>query len=251
MKRKSKATEPQREIAINLYQSVREVRNDGWIHLSDNANRLASAEAGGGDVDLARERVTETLDLLEPIESYWAFPGRHGFQRLLSLFQEREYDGFNDLVHRISRALSSQSYRKGFVSLHLDEEAAVEEEEWRETEVHVDRPYFEVLIVDDLSAQEEETLRQRLRSMRRDEDRFIYELVVVPSFQDALIAVLFNFNLQACVNPLWFPAAVALQARHSGSTAERLRGRRDWKACLKANAAACSAPGSRSCGPSS
>jgi arginine decarboxylase len=200
MKRKSKATEPQREIAINLYRSVWEVRNDGWIHLSDNANRLASAEAGGGDVDLARERVTETLDLLEPIESYWAFPGRHGFQRLLSLFQERAYDGFNDLVHRISRAFSSQSYRKSFVSLHLDEEAAVEEEEWRETEVHVDRPYFEVLIVDDLSAQEEETLRQRLRSMRRDEDRFIYELVVVPSFQDALIAVLFNFNLQACVS---------------------------------------------------
>ena len=250
MKRKSKATEPQREIAINLYRSVWEVRNDGWIHLSDNANRLASAEAGGGDVDLARERVTETLDLLEPIESYWAFPGRHGFQRLLSPFQEREYDGFNDLVHRISRALSSQSYRKSFVSLHLDEEAAVEEEERRETEVRVDRPYFEVLIVDHPSAQEEETLRHRLRSMRRDEDRFIYELVVVPSFQDCADRRAVQFQPAGLRDPIWFPAAVALEARHSGSTAGRLRGG-DWKACPKANAAACSAPGSRSCGPSS
>src|SRR5206468_1384864 len=205
MKRKAKSAEPQREIAINLYRSVWEVRNDGWIHLSDDANRLATAATAGGDVELARARVAETLDLLEPIESYWAFPGRHGFLRLLSLFQEREYAGFDDLVHRISRALSSQSYRKSFVSLHLDEEAAVEEEERRETEVRVDRSYFEVLIVDDLSAQEEETLRQRLRSMRRDDDKFIYELVVVPSFQDALIAVLFNFNLQACVIRYGFP----------------------------------------------
>ena len=121
MKRKAKSAEPQREIAINLYRSVWEVRNDGWIHLSDDANRLATAATAGGDIELARERVLETLDLLEPIESYWAFPGRQGFLRLMTLFQDREYVGFNDLVHRISRALSSQSYRKSFVSLHLDE----------------------------------------------------------------------------------------------------------------------------------
>src|SRR5438105_7392324 len=205
MKRKPRPIEPQREIAINLYRSVWEVRNDGWIHLSDNAHRLACIEAAGGDIEVTRKIVAEALDLLEPIESYWAFPGRQGFQRLLSLFQEREYGGFNDLVHRISRALSSQSYRRSFISLHLDEEAAVEEEERRETQGRVDRPYFEVLIVDELSTQEEDTLRQRLYSMRRDDDDFIYEIVVVPSFQDALIAVLFNFNLQACVIRYGFP----------------------------------------------
>ena len=74
-----------------------------------------------------------------------------------------------------------------------------------ETVKRTNRPYFELLIVDDLSAQDEETLRKRLRSMRRDEDKFIYEIVVVPSFQDALIAVLFNFNLQACVIRYGFP----------------------------------------------
>jgi arginine decarboxylase len=205
MTRKTKIVEAQREIAINLYRSVWEVRNDGWIHLSDNASRLAEAAVAGSDVELARQRVAESLELLEPIESYWAFPGRHGFLRLQALFQDHEYGAFNLLVHRISRALSSQSYRRSFVSLHLDEEAAIEEEERRETEGRVDRPYFEVLIVDDISAQEEETLRTRLRAMRRDEDKFIYELVVVPSFEDALIAVLFNFNIQACVIRYGFP----------------------------------------------
>ena len=205
MKHKPKAALEQREIAINLYRSVWEVRNDGWTHLSDNAARLVEAEERGGDIELARSLVAETLDLLEPIESYWAFPGRSGFLRLSGLFQDREYAGFNDLVHRISRALSSQSYRKSFVSLHLDEKAAVEEEERRESEVRTDRPYFEVLVVDEISAQEEDVMRERLRSMRRDEDKFIYELIVVPSFEDALIAVLFNFNIQAVVIRYGFP----------------------------------------------
>ena len=40
---------------------------------------------------------------------------------------------------------------------------------------------------------------EELRQLRRPEDHFGYELVVVPSFEDALVAVLFNVNLQACV----------------------------------------------------
>jgi hypothetical protein len=47
MKRKPKPVEPQREIAINLYRSVWEVRNDGWIHLSTmrTASRKRSSAA--------------------------------------------------------------------------------------------------------------------------------------------------------------------------------------------------------------
>ena len=44
---KPRPIEPQREIASNLYRSFWEVRNDGWIHLSDNAHRLAEAELAG------------------------------------------------------------------------------------------------------------------------------------------------------------------------------------------------------------
>ena len=35
--------------------------------------------------------------------------------------------------------------------------------------------------------------------MRRPEDAFIYEPVMVPSVEDALIAILFNHNIQAVV----------------------------------------------------
>jgi len=56
-----------------------------------------------------------------------------------------------------------------------------------------------VLIVEDMTAEQETALREELRKLRRSEDEFVYELVVVPSFEDAVVAVLFNFNLQACV----------------------------------------------------
>lgn len=205
MKRKSKVDETQREISINLYRSVWEVRNDSWIHLSDTTSRLASVAATGGDVELARKQVAKILDLLEPIESYWAFPGRQGFQRLLNLFQAGDFSGLRELVNRISRALSSQSYRRNAISLQLDDEGAAEQEERHDAEERIDRLYFEVLVVDELSAHEEESLRERLRKMRRPEDKFVYEIVTVPSFQDALIAVLFNFNLQSCVIRYGFP----------------------------------------------
>ena len=47
--------------------------------------------------------------------------------------------------------------------------------------------------------QQERWLKSNVARMRRPEDPFIYEAVVVPSLEDALIAVLFNHNIQAIV----------------------------------------------------
>ena len=62
-----------------------------------------------------------------------------------------------------------------------------------------DRPYFEILIVEDMSEQQENALREELRRCRRPDDPFVYEIVVVPSFDDAIMAARLNFRLQACV----------------------------------------------------
>ena len=62
-----------------------------------------------------------------------------------------------------------------------------------------ERPYFEVLVVEDLTEQQERSLREELRRWRRPDDPFIYEIVVVPSFDDAVMAARLNFRLQACV----------------------------------------------------
>ena len=62
-----------------------------------------------------------------------------------------------------------------------------------------DRPYFEVLVVEDLTEQQEGLLREELRRWRRPDDAFVYEIVVVPSLDEAVMAARLNFKLQACV----------------------------------------------------
>jgi hypothetical protein len=61
------------------------------------------------------------------------------------------------------------------------------------------RPVFQVLVVDDVPTPEADVLREEMRRLRRPEDPFTYELVIVPSFEDALVAVLLNSEVQACI----------------------------------------------------
>src|SRR5262249_24172161 len=84
-------------------------------------------------------------------------------------------------------------------------ERAREIEHTEERLAQIARPYFEVLIVGEMTMADEAALRARLHQMRRPDDHFVYDIVVVPSFEGALIASLFNYNLQACIIRHGFP----------------------------------------------
>ena len=61
------------------------------------------------------------------------------------------------------------------------------------------RPYFELLLVAVMTEAQERALASEIRSWRRPDDAFIYELVVVGSGDEAVVAARLNPNLQACV----------------------------------------------------
>src|SRR5262249_20546970 len=61
------------------------------------------------------------------------------------------------------------------------------------------RPYFELLVVATLTEAQEQALADEIRSWRRPDDAFIYEIVVVGSGDEAVIAARLNASLQACV----------------------------------------------------
>ena len=63
-----------------------------------------------GELD---EAIHKLLDLLGPIERFWAFPGTPAFQKLRRLFTAGKYDRFAVLVRGINRALATDSYRNG------------------------------------------------------------------------------------------------------------------------------------------
>ncbi|MDX1606629.1 MAG: hypothetical protein R3202_10585, partial [Candidatus Competibacterales bacterium] len=199
--------------SLNTYHSVAQLRSEGWSRLKKDTALLAEAAQEHREERRLLNRVIEEMALLEPIDSYWAFPSRQDYDYLHSLFDHREYDKLSRVVNKVNRALASLSYRHKPINLRADEDGISTDEtddfsdahEERQRLAYHNRPYFEVLVVDNISTREEELLKASLRKMRRPDDPFVYEVLVVPTFEDALIAVLFNFNIQAVVIRYGFP----------------------------------------------
>ncbi len=181
------------------YNSLWQLRNDAWSSLEESSAQLALACTQQRPVEPLIETVSGLLDVLGPIERFWALPGTQTCQQLRRLFAAGKYDRFAAVVGGINRALVTDSYRSG-LALDLGAEDDVYDRDTHPTEqARVDRPYFEVLVVEDISEAQERSLREELRRWRRPDDEFVYEIVVVPSFDDAVMAARLNFNLQACV----------------------------------------------------
>lgn len=171
---------------------------------------LAEHHASSGrEAHQLEDETRAALDLLEPIEIYWAFPGPEIFQQLLELFRDRDYAALSRQAGRIVRALVSGSYRhrrlNHDVESRLDEADEPESSEDITGDSYQERPYFEVMVVDHMSERSQNALRRDLHHMRRSEDAFIYEAVIVPSLEDALIAALVNPVIQAVVIRYDFP----------------------------------------------
>ncbi|WP_082015764.1 aminotransferase class I/II-fold pyridoxal phosphate-dependent enzyme [Leisingera sp. ANG-M7] len=196
--------QPQRKAlpSIRDYYSATQLRADRWSSLRESAEGLARQRQEGRQSEKLMAAAEHLFDVLAPIERYWAFPGIHAFEHLRRLLQHGNVDDLAVSVRRIARALTSGAYRRRSIPLSSDEidNEDYEDEASLAPEARaLGRPYFEVMIVDDVSESQERFLRQNLLRMRRIEDPFIYEPVIVPSLEDALIGILFNHNVQAVV----------------------------------------------------
>lgn len=183
------------------YYSAVQLRSDRWSDLRGALESLAR-NPEGRDAKRHREKISKLFEALEPIEAYWAFPGMSAFEHMRRQFDNGHVHDVAFAARRITRALLTGAYRRR--SIPLEREGVDTEEHEDEATLSpearaLSKPYFEVLIVDDVNEHQERFLRQSVNAMRRPEDAFIYEPVVVPSLQDALIAILFNHNIQAIV----------------------------------------------------
>ncbi len=187
------------KISLTEYYSARQLRLDRWGALRVATGQLARQTTERKRAD-AERRAIELIGALRPIEMYWAFPGQRTFSALLDLLQSGRYEALASTVQNIGRSLLSNSYRRNPHHSSIDEliESSPEDTAQEATQSK-QRPYFEVLFVDDFSTGQEARLRQMLDEMRRAEDPFVYEPVIVPSVSDAMIAVMFNHNIQAVV----------------------------------------------------
>lgn len=184
----SSAFEPTKP-SIDQIFSLSTLRSDRWRDLVVAARRWQ-----GGEVEAAA--VEDDFSVLRALETLHAYPGPALMSALTGHLQAGRRDAFVELAARVSFAILARYYKD-------------DSREWEPGALAADgmsaasadtvagRPYFEVLVVAPGNSPRTERNLQLLRAQRRREDDFVYEPVLVDSFEDALCAVAANSNLAA------------------------------------------------------
>lgn len=181
---------PATSTALRQHYNAARLRSHTWDQLKRAAMDLDEGR-------IAPAEVKALLQELMRIELYWAFPGRETVRRQEEMLRGREHHGLLLAVNQVVRMLSSGSFRSDPAVLA---DPLAGRNELLDVDEEKPRPnYFELLYVDELNEEEEIALKRKLHQCRDKGDAFIYDAVVVNTVQDALIALLFNHNIQAVV----------------------------------------------------
>jgi arginine decarboxylase len=200
------------------YNSLWQFKADAWSSLEDAAVELRLASAAKGSLDRAVDTSAELLDVLGPIERLYGYPGSQQFSEVRRMFAAGKYDQFAAMVGEINRSFVTDSFRTGQVRNLGRTDQASDRDTHPGEQTGGNRPYFEVMVVEDVTEEQERALREELRRARRPDDQFVFEIVVVPSFDEAVMAARLNFSLQACVVCRRF----VHRSRHESSFLEQL-----------------------------
>ena len=192
--------------SLSRHRSVWEMRADGWIGLVDDLGRLAILPRDHAEWTARMKRVRQTTAALQPVESYWAFPGGRVFGELCNWIERSELARAHQAARRIHRMLAAQTYRHESRGAGRRQRAAVADRDRQRTP----GPVVAAVLRGpdrrrDVGQRRRARCAGRVQRKRSPDDDFIFDVVVVPSFEDALIATLVNFNLQAVVIRHGFP----------------------------------------------
>ena len=182
------------ELLTKNYYNIAQCRIHIWNTLKLKAAHLSNRFSKNADITELREEIKALIDVLMIIETYWAYPGKRNLRHLLDKYKRKEYTALSHAISELVRDLSNESYRNEPLENKTKD---LSKSPFREDNSR--QYYYEVLFVDNLSNESEEELRNKLSEIRDKTTRFTNEMVVVKTFQDALIALLFNFNIQSCV----------------------------------------------------
>lgn len=181
-------------------------RADEWRDLVE----AAKAWARGGD----RAKYESALADLSVTEEFHGYPGLQLMAALREAATSGDAATSVALATRMTQALTTKSFRQhsGDWNLHDDGNGDIPDmlpPTFGGREAH--RPYFETLIVTGVSSNAWPALATEWRKLRRPIDAFVYEPVIVGSFEDAFCAALLNPDLGAVVINEGF----ALRSRHN------------------------------------
>ncbi len=180
------------------YYNIGQLRVDYWNKLKIETYELTRCHKGSVNEKTHKLKIKELLKDLKGVEYFFAFPGKERLQKLEKAFSSIEYTSLSHLVAETTRQLLGDSYKSNPDFIDFDEHNMESIEEYEQYN-NIRKNHFEVLFVDNISLEEEHKLKFSLKALRTPGDKFTYGVVVQRSFQDAMITLLFNHNIQAVV----------------------------------------------------
>lgn len=185
---------------MTKHYNVNQLRIDLWNELKEKTNAITRLSL---DDDAHKERLAEIHEVLRnllSIEQYFAFPGASLVSRIIGAIKKGELKAVSNQVAEIVHLLVSDSYRTNpeLMDEHFEDRFR-NEAHISKSATAAKKNYFEVLYVEDVSASEEVLIKNKIKEINNPTSVLTYELVVQRSFQDALICLFFNYNIQAAV----------------------------------------------------
>ena len=182
-------------VQIDRFFSGPGSRGDAWQNLVELAEAWSNGSGNRGEFEAALTKMMVT-------EGFFAYPGHE----LMSAHKEKadanNAEAAARLARQITRTVLTRSYRQNageWEGLEEDERATADVLPPALGSAESHRPYFEVLIVTGAPATRWPALRTEWRRLRRPLDAFVYEPVLVGSFEDAFCATILNPDLAAVV----------------------------------------------------
>ncbi|MBV9333394.1 MAG: decarboxylase, partial [Candidatus Eremiobacteraeota bacterium] len=180
---------------IDAFFATPGAREDRWRELVDAAKKWA---AGTG----SRAAFESALSDAAVIEAFHAYPGPSLMAALRDRAEADDGAGAAALAWRIAQALLTRSFRQHASDWDPHSETAAVPDVLPPTlgrSGAAPPPYFEVLIVTGAPIERWPSVAAEWRRLRRPQDPFVYEPVIVGTAEDAVSAVMLNADLAAVV----------------------------------------------------
>ncbi len=179
------------------HYNINQLRIDLWNELKEKSNQITRLQ----NSDVFETRLNELNDVLQnllSIEQYFSFPGAPLVSRIIKAVQKSELKAVSNQVSEIVSLLVSDNYRIHPEMIHEKFNGTISNENNKDKlSNNSKKNYFEVLYVEDMSSKEEAALKNKFKALINPHGNLTYDIVMQRSFQDALICLFFNYNIQA------------------------------------------------------
>lgn len=179
------------------FYNIGQLRVQYWNNLKQHTAKLARCQKNSNDETYYRDSSQNLIEELYGVERFFSFPGKQRLDNFSTCINRAEYMSLANQVSDTTRQLVSDSYRS-HPDIADEDPLTDDKEEWEHRESGFQND-FEVLFVEEMSEEEERTLKSRFRDLKNYAEKFDYGVIVQNSFQDALIALQINHNIQAVV----------------------------------------------------